>query len=184
MENKDPGQREESVGPETAEDNIETLRDILTGDQNRDFNQRFAQLEERLTREVRAVRDELRATFEPFKQYVRSELASLGANLSGQDGRIEGQGHSFDSKLLTVEERAAQRLRSLEEGMLDRARQLAEEIRKRNETVMAAVQRAIHELDSRKPDRTALAALLAEVAAHLSGESAHGEEHTEERSTH
>jgi hypothetical protein len=142
-----------------------------------------------VSREIAELREELRATFEPFRQYVRRELASLGENLSSQGGRLEGQGHTFDSKLVTAEEKAAQRLRQIEEGVIDRARQLSEEIRKRNETVMTVVRRALQELDARKPDRTTLAALLTEVAAHLStegarGEAERGEEETEARSTH
>jgi hypothetical protein len=170
-----------------AEESIETVRDILMGDQSREFKRRFSLLEERVTREVGEMRDELRSTFEPFKQYVRSELASLGATLSNTDGRLDGQGHIFDSKLVNAEEKAAQRLRQVEEGVIERARQLSDEIRKRNEVVMTAMRRAIQELDSRKPDRAALAALLSEVAAQLSGASTREKEElaeAEERSTH
>jgi hypothetical protein len=184
MTNKEQEITEETPGLDTAEHNIESIRDILMGDQSREFKQRFSALEERLIREVREVREELRATLEPFKQYVRSELASLGSTLSGQDGRIDGQAHSFDSKLLTAEEKTAERLKNLEQELIDRARQLSEEIRRRSETVMTAVQRAMQELDTRKPDRTALAALLAEVAAHLSGEGGAPERESQERSTH
>jgi hypothetical protein len=171
-----------------GEESIETVRDILMGDQSREFKRRFSLLEGRVTREIGEVRDELRATFEPFKQFVRSELASLGATLSNTDGRLDGQGHIFDSKLVNAEEKASQRLRQVEENVIERARQLSDEIRKRNDIVMTAMRRAIQELDSRKPDRAALAALLSAVAAQLSGETGRekGEEaaEAEERSTH
>jgi hypothetical protein len=173
---------------ESAEESIETVRDILLGEQSREWKDRFAALEERLSREIAQLRDELRAAMEPFKQYVRSELAALGENLNSQSGQIDGQGKTFDSKLLTLEERAAQRLRLVETSILERAHQLSEEMRKRNEAVMSAMRRAMEDLDTRKPDRTGLAALFVEVAAHLSRESSRETQRPsaeeEPRSTH
>jgi hypothetical protein len=181
---RNPGTEDETEPTVDAEESIETVRDILTGEQSREFRARFAQLEERLSREISAVREELRATFEPFKQLVRSELASLGEGLSRQDGRMEGQGHSFDSKIVNAEERAAERLREVEGGVIERARQLSDDIRRRNEAVMTAVQRALRELDSRKPDRTALAAMLSELSRKLTSEASAEAQGEEERSTH
>ena len=53
---------------------IEQNRDILFGAQIRDFEKRFARVEERLIREVTSLRDESRKRFDSLESYIGKEV--------------------------------------------------------------------------------------------------------------
>jgi hypothetical protein len=70
-------------GDETAGvGNIEKVRDILFGTQMRDYEKRFARMEERMAKEVSNLRDETRKRFDAIESYAKKEVESLSDRLS------------------------------------------------------------------------------------------------------
>jgi acetolactate synthase small subunit len=57
--------------------NIEKVRDILFGTQMRDYDKRFARMEERMNREVANLRDETKKRFDALESYAKREIESL-----------------------------------------------------------------------------------------------------------
>ncbi|HBZ56785.1 MAG TPA: hypothetical protein DEO88_15390 [Syntrophobacteraceae bacterium] len=72
-------------GDETAgAGNIEKVRDILFGTQMRDYEKRFARMEERMAKEVSNLRDETRKRFDAIESYAKKEVESLSDRLSAE----------------------------------------------------------------------------------------------------
>jgi hypothetical protein len=57
--------------------NIEKVRDILFGTQMRDYEKRFARMEDRVSKEVSNLRDETRKRFDAIESYAKREVESL-----------------------------------------------------------------------------------------------------------
>src|SRR5271167_922600 len=61
--------------------NVDKIRDILFGSNMREYEKRFARLEERLTKSSEALREDLKKRFDTLESYVSEELESLGTRL-------------------------------------------------------------------------------------------------------
>jgi hypothetical protein len=64
--------------------NVDKIRDILFGSNMREYEKRFARLEERLTKSSDALRDDLKKRFDTLESYVREEIESLGQRLKNE----------------------------------------------------------------------------------------------------
>src|SRR5271169_1644678 len=70
--------------------NVDKIRDILFGSNMREYEKRFARLEERLTKSSDALREDLKKRFDALESYVREEIESLGQRLKNEKAeRIE-----------------------------------------------------------------------------------------------
>jgi len=73
--------------------NVDKIRDILFGTQMRDYEQRFARLEETLLREAADLRESTRKRFDALESYMRKEFEALESRLkSERDERVAAQG--------------------------------------------------------------------------------------------
>src|SRR5580692_5789470 len=71
--------------------NIDKIRDILFGSNMRDYEQRFARLEEALKKESLDLRETTRRHLEALEGFVHKELAAVDARLNTErDERSEG----------------------------------------------------------------------------------------------
>src|SRR5271169_4219003 len=61
--------------------NVDKIRDILFGSNMREYEKRFARLEEKLTKSSEALREDLKKRFDSLESYVREEMESLGQRL-------------------------------------------------------------------------------------------------------
>lgn len=72
---------------------LDKVRDILFGNQVRDFERRFARLEERLIKETASLKDDMRKRLDALEAYVRSEAESLEAQIkSERNDRTDAHG--------------------------------------------------------------------------------------------
>src|SRR5580693_3048244 len=79
---------------EASAGNIDKIRDILFGSNMRDYEQRFARLEEALKKESADLRDTTRRHLESLEAFVHKELAALEGRLNVErDERSEGHSH-------------------------------------------------------------------------------------------
>src|ERR1700734_3535805 len=75
---------------EPAAGNIDKIRDILFGSNMRDYEQRFARLEEALKKESSDLRETTRRHLEALESFVHKELAALEVRLNAErDERSE-----------------------------------------------------------------------------------------------
>jgi DNA repair exonuclease SbcCD ATPase subunit len=171
-------------GTPTAESgdagNVDKIRDILFGTQMREYDRRFATVEDRLLREAAVLRDDISGRLTTSEQYLRAELDALGAKLGAEErARLQGAreamdalsatNHELSERVAALAEQTAQQQRELRAQMQEQHRVLGEELQRRHQEVVEALRREAYELRDAKADRTALAAMFTELAQRLSG---------------
>ena len=161
--------------------NLDKVRDLLFGGQMRDYDRRFARLEERLAKETADLREEVKKRLVTLEGYVKAEVDSLSDRLRAeQDGRaaadqdlgreLRGAAQQFDQKMTQLDELIARGQRELRQQLHLQHQELSDEIRQRAEDVLERLSLEAQELRGDKTDRKALAALLTEMAMRLSAD--------------
>jgi len=159
--------------------NVDKIRDILFGSQMRDYETRFARLEETLVKETVEIRETSRRRFDQLESFIKRELESLQARLkSERDERLDGVNQqsrelkeasdTLSRRLRDLDDRESASERTMRNDLLDQARNLGDEIRARHEEMASILDKRVHELRDGKTDRAALASLFSEVALRLS----------------
>src|SRR3954469_18935084 len=65
----------------TEASNIDKIRQILFGNQMRDYEKRFSRLEERLLKESADSRDETRKRFDALETFIKNEFEAVSERL-------------------------------------------------------------------------------------------------------
>jgi DNA repair exonuclease SbcCD ATPase subunit len=161
--------------------NLDKVRDLLFGGQMRDYDRKFARLEERLAKETAELRDEVKKRLSALDSYVKTEIESLSDRLRAeQDARtgsakdlareLRDTQQQFGEKTAQLDDLLARSQRDLRQQLHVQHQELVDEIRQRVEDVLARLAQESQELRADKADRSALAALLTEMAMRLTGE--------------
>ncbi|HEY7056834.1 MAG TPA: hypothetical protein VH458_09930 [Vicinamibacterales bacterium] len=160
---------------------IDKVRDILFGSQVREFERRFARLEERLVKETNDLKEEVRKHLDALELYARKETETLSDQIKAEHtDRVESEGslsrelkesaRALERRTATLDEQLAKAQREQRQQMLEQHQRLSEEIRQKVDEVLAALAREAQELRSDKADRATLASLLTEMAMRLNNE--------------
>jgi hypothetical protein len=170
-------------GPSSADTpgNIDKVREILFGGQMREYERRFARLEERLLQETAGLRDEVRRRLTAVEQFATGEAASLAERLAGErDERADADrdlAHEMREAAKAVERKSGQlddrlgRIHSeLRQQMLELQQRMTDEMRDRINEVLARLGQEATGLRADKADRATLAALLTEMAMRLTND--------------
>ncbi|MDZ4797357.1 MAG: hypothetical protein SGI92_04300 [Bryobacteraceae bacterium] len=166
---------------EQSPGNVDKIRDILFGNQMRDYEARFGRLEESLQKEARDMRDATRRRFDSLEDYLKKELESLESRLRAESEErseaatrlsreIRELSESLNRKLRETQESGSSAERSLRRDLLQQSQDLNDEIRSRIDQLSTIVDRRAGELRNDKADRSSLAALFTEVALRLNNE--------------
>ena len=158
--------------------NLEKIRDILFGNQIREYDKRFTRIEERLVQECVNLRDETRKRLESLELFIQQEVESLAERLKKQQAEQDAAvrelaweqrntTNSLEKKLAQLDEQTAQSDRELRQQIRDQSKNLDSEIRQKYAEILALLERESQELRSDKTDRSALATLFAEIAMRL-----------------
>ncbi|HTG14195.1 MAG TPA: hypothetical protein VK747_02900 [Blastocatellia bacterium] len=162
-------------------ESLDKVRDILFGSQAREYEKRFARLEDRLLKEASDLREDLKRRFDTLEVYIKKEIEALGGRLKAEhDERTESAkelsvelkdtARTFEKKTGQLDEHLTTSERQLREQILDQSKNIADEIHQKHESITASLERATSELRDEKTDRAALAALFMEVAMRLNNE--------------
>jgi DNA anti-recombination protein RmuC len=160
---------------------LEKVRDLLFGGHMRDYDRRFARLEERLAKETADLREEVKKRLAGIEAFIRTEVESLSDRLQADHAQhstaaqslsreLNETAQSFQRKTAQIDDLVARNQRDLRQQLHDQQQQLSDEIRQRADEVLARLTREAHELRTDKTDRAALAALLTEMAMRLNDE--------------
>jgi hypothetical protein len=167
--------------PLTDANSMEKIRDILFGNQLKEFEKRLIRLEERIGREAEDIRGDLKKRFDTLEAYVRHEIESFSAGLKKeQESRSkadEAIGEEIKAKLTTVDGRIASldsqmgdTSRELRQQLLEQSKALSEEIQVKADQAALNLEQAANALQGEKVDRTTLSSFLVELAVRLSDE--------------
>ena len=174
----------ETAVAETAEASgasVEKIREILFGSQIKNYEARFARLEEALARETAEIKDTMRRRLDSLEAFFKSETESLAARLkSERDEReetlntigreLKTTAAQLSKKILDLDNKAAQDRSAARQELMAESRKLLDEIRQRHESLSALLENRVQELRHAKTDRSALAALFVELAVRLKDE--------------
>ena len=168
-------------GESAGTGNLEKVRDILFGNQMREVDRRFARLEERIVKETRDLRDDVKRRLDALEAHSNRETETLAGQVRQErTERLEGDVRfareltdtvaAFERRSASIEEQQAKGQRELRQQMLEQQQRLSDDMREKIEEVLAALARETHELRTDKTDRQALASLLKEMAMRLTDE--------------
>jgi hypothetical protein len=172
-------------GAEPGAASVDKIRDILFGSQIKNYESRFARLEETLARETAELKETMRRRFESVEGFFRKEADSLSVRLKAEREErtetlkniareLKTASDALSKKILELDNRTAEDHSGLRQELMQESRKLLEEIRHKSDSLSALVERRAEELRGQKVDRAALAALLTEVALELSEDGAAG----------
>jgi hypothetical protein len=161
--------------------NLEKVRDLLFGVQMRDYDRKFARLEERLSKDTGDLREDIRKRLASIEQLIRAEIEALSDRVKGeQDERskavkdlsrqLEETARTFETKVGQIDDQMARGLRDVRQQLHEQGQRLSDDIRQHADDVLARLAREAQELRTDKTDRAALAALLSEMAMRLTDE--------------
>jgi DNA repair exonuclease SbcCD ATPase subunit len=182
---KNPATEEASTtqvpGDQMASGNLDKIRDILFGAQTRDYERKFAVLEERLVKESADLRNDLKRRFDSLELYIKKEVEAITERVkSEQTGRVDSLkelsselkdlAKGIEKKTSQLEEQALKAQRDLRQQLLDQSKNLSEEIQEHHKELSAAQDLAVQQLRTEKTDRASLAALFMEASMRLNNE--------------
>lgn len=172
----------QSIAPVADGSNLDKVRDILFGNQVREYDKKFSRLEERVIKECATVRDETRNRLDSLEKFLKNELESLSERLkhehSTRDEAVKALAQeskemtaSLERKLSQFDEQTSNSQREVRQHILDQSKSLYDEIRQKTNEMLAALEREAQELRHDKTDRATLAALFTELAIRLNHKS-------------
>ena len=178
----------ETAVAETAEASgasVEKIREILFGSQIKNYETRFARLEDALARETAEIKDTMRRRLDSLEAFFKKETESLATRLKTErDEReemlnnvsreLKAASAQLSKKILDLDNKAAQDRSAGRQELMTESRKLLDEIRQRNDSLSALLETRVRELRDAKTDRSALAALFVELAVRLKDESDNG----------
>lgn len=133
--------------------NLDQLRDIIFGGQMREYEKRFARMEERLAKEINDLREEVRHRCATLERYARDELQSA------------------TERITATSELSSKQHRELRAQLLEQTQTLTDETQRRATELRSIIDRETARLRDEKTDRAALSDLMLELALRLRGES-------------
>lgn len=162
--------------------NVDKIRDILFGNQMREYEKRFGRLEEKMVKEVSNLKDELRKGFDSLESYVKKQLELLSDRQKmEQDDRsaairevskdLKETATGIEKKISNLEDQLNKRARDLHDQILMQSKNLSEEVQKKHEAITSTLEREARELQNDKVDRSSLGELLMEMALRLTNET-------------
>ena len=160
---------------------LDKVREILFGSQARDYEKRFAKLEERLIKESSDLKDEVRQRFDALETYIKKELDAVGDKLKAEHGErkesinqvtrdLKDLTKAFEKKSSQLDDQITKNQRDIREQLLDQSKKLSDDIRQKHDEALASLERESEELRFEKTDRATLAAMFTELAMRLNNE--------------
>ena len=157
---------------------VDKIRDILFGAQMREYDRRFTRVEERLIKEASELREDTRQRFDTLEAFIKSEFAALSDRLKADNRqrdemgtelntRLQDSAKALERKLTQLDELTAQNQQALRQQMLEQAKTLNDELRRKYDELAQALAREADSLRHDKTDRAALADLFSELALRL-----------------
>lgn len=167
--------------PDTG--SVDKIRDILFGNQMRDFERRFSLMEERMAKTTQGLRDETHKRLESLERYFKEEMAALKSRLKTEaDQRVEANknqdealnllGDALRKTIVEAEENFEGHTSELRQQILKQSKSLSVEIQSKYEQATQELRLTAEGLNDAKIERSKLAEYLIEMATRMSVDSA------------
>jgi hypothetical protein len=172
-----------SPGTEIADaGSVDKIRDILFGNQMRDFERRFAQMEDRLSKAGHDLRAETSKRLESLEHFFEKEMDALKTRLKVESDERNNGDKALEDALKSasdtlkkaidhVEDRLSDHASEFRQQLLEQSKSLSSEIQAKHEQASDELDARAGELDEAKIDRSTMAEYLIEMAMRLSNHS-------------
>lgn len=169
-----------SMGNELAEvGSMDKIRDILFGNQAKDYEKRFVTMEKRLAQEAFELKEELLKRIDALEIYTKQEMKDINARIKKESneradthkiiqGELKQGVESLNKKIVQGEENLSIKSTELRDQILAQSKQLSEEILSRYDTASKNMKQTAQELDTAKVNRSDLSGFFLELAMRLS----------------
>jgi DNA repair exonuclease SbcCD ATPase subunit len=166
--------------PDTG--SVEKIRDILFGNQMRDFDRRFSMMEERMVKTAQNLREEINKRLEALEQYFREELEALKERLKAESDQrtdadkqqaemLQSSSESLQKVIAETEEKFAVQTTELRQQILKQSKSLSADIQSKYEQASRELRLTADGLNDAKIERSMLAEYLIEMATGISNYS-------------
>lgn len=171
----------QSNGAVEQSGNVERIRNILFGNQMRDYDARFQKLEERLATEAKELRADLQKRLDALEGFMKGELEATSGRLHAEHHDraqalerlardLNETARGLEGRIANLDERSAKDLRDLRQQLLEQSKQLSAEIKERHEQMKAGLDQEAQQIRGAMTGREALAEMFNEVALRLKNE--------------
>ena len=161
------------AGRESA--SVDTIRDMLFGNQMQDYDRRFANLEERFLQRLKDIESETSRNLGAFESNAKKQVDSLATQLRDEkdqrsdadkeiDRVLREQNQALEKRIRLLSDQVSQLDRDISDRLTREVQSLHEEIKQKNMDIRHAIEKMFAELSNAKTDRTLLASLFVEVA--------------------
>ena len=167
---------------ENVDGNVDKIREILFGGQMRDYEQRFADLESRLTKNIDLISNNLEKRMERLDVYAKRELDKLSETLKDERKARRDEGRQGGKELKQLAQQVESWVAELEEQIGGEAQELRGLLQEQGEELSGMVSDTHDQLSKSlaaetrgladsKLAREDLSAVLSEVALRLKKDS-------------
>jgi len=161
--------------------NVDRIRDILFGNQMRDYDTRFHKLHERVSSETGEIRADLQRQLQAFETYLKGELESVMNRLRGEHAeraqameqltqQMAETARGLELKLDNLDNQTAQDIRDLRERLLYQSKALSDEFKDKHEQLRSQIEHESGQIRDAMTGRESLAEMLSELALRLKRE--------------
>lgn len=169
------------VSPSSPDESLDKVRDILFGAQSREFERRFALLEEdllRKTAEARAEADQrlealeaqLRQDVEQLTDRIQSEHQARTQTINAVTTELQKLTRQLDDKITELSQHSTEAQEDIRQQLVDEAKLLADQIEQQADNVQAALTHEVEQLDKNKLNRADISQMFSEMAKRFVGE--------------
>ena len=166
---------------ELGSGNIEKVRDILFGGQMRDYERRFARLEERLLQETNEMKEDVRKRLTALEAFVKKEVESLADRIKTEhEERTDAtkelareardSAKAFEKKTGALDDHIGKVQRETRQHLLELEKSTTADLKQKSEEILARLAQESTDLRTDKADRATLATLFTEMAMRLTNE--------------
>ncbi len=162
-------------------DNVDKIRDILFGNQMRDFDRKFQQLEDRISNELNNLRKENSLQIESLQTFIESEVEILSNKISAEenarveqiddlDDEIKKATKQLDKKLADLSKLLDTQSRDINQKMLKQSQDFNNELTNQIEQTRKRMDDYRQELASSKTDKSVLAEMFNSLALQINAD--------------
>jgi len=162
---------------ENGSNNVDQIRDILFGKHIKEFDKRFARVEDNLNNEIQVLKDDTKKMFDNIEEYIKTEIKSLTDKLKTEqtkradgDRELENEKNRLEKRYSEFEESVNTFEREIRDQLLSQGKRLTENMTEQRQDIMNEMKKITSELHHTKVDRNTLASFLNDIALKISGE--------------
>ena len=162
-------------------ESVDKIRDILFGNQMREFDRRYAQLEDSISGDIESLRKENALQIESLQTFIESEIAILAKKLTGEekvrieemdnlDSELKKSVKQIDSKIAEVGKSLDSQSSSINQKILKQSKDFNAEMKGQFDQARKRMDGYKQELSTGKVDKSALAEMLNSLAIQINGD--------------